>query len=97
LSDIGVVFENLSASEGTLIKLFQEEEIYESIKDTTARINAIIKKTEQGEGMAGKLLIDNRIYEDQTREQEKTPDPSPDESTYVPLSALGGMLGKVPE
>jgi phospholipid/cholesterol/gamma-HCH transport system substrate-binding protein len=97
LSDIGVVFENLSSSEGTLIKLFQDEEIYESIKDTTARINAIIKKTEQGEGMAGKLLIDNRIYEGQTREQEKTPDPSPDESTYVPLTALGSMLGKVPE
>jgi len=97
LADIGVVFENLSSSEGTLIKLFQDEEIYESIKDTTARINAIIKKTEQGEGMAGKLLIDNRIYEGQTREQEKTPNPPPDESTYVPLTALGSILGKVPE
>ena len=97
LSDISVVFEKLNSSEGTLIKLFQDEEIYESIKDTTARINAIIKKTEQGEGMAGKLLIDNRIYEDQTREQEKTPNPPPDKSTYVPLTALGSMLGKVPE
>ncbi len=55
------------------------------------------RKTEQGEGIAGKLLIDNRIYEDQTREQEKTPNPSPDERTYVPLTALGSMLGKVPE
>ena len=97
LADIGVVFEKLSSSEGTLIKLFQDEEIYESIKDTTARINAIIKKTEQGEGMAGKLLIGNRIYEAQTGEQEKTPNPSPDKSTYVPLTALGSMLGKVPE
>ena len=97
LSDIGAVFENLNSSEGTLVKLFQDEEIYESIKDTTARINAIIKRTEQGEGVAGKLLIDNRIYEDQTREQEKTPNPSPDESTYVPLTALGSVLGKVPE
>jgi len=97
LSDIRVVFENLSSGEGTLMKLLQDGEIYESIKDTTARINAIIKKTEQGEGMAGKLLIDNRIYEDKTREQEKSPDPSPDESTYIPLTALGSMLGKVPE
>jgi phospholipid/cholesterol/gamma-HCH transport system substrate-binding protein len=97
LSDIGVVFENLNSSEGTLVKLFQDEEIYESIKDTIARINAIIKKTEQGEGIAGKLLIDNRSYEDQTSEQEQTPNPSPEESTYVPLTALGSMLGKVPE
>jgi phospholipid/cholesterol/gamma-HCH transport system substrate-binding protein len=97
LSDIGAVFENLNSSEGTLVKLFQDKEIYESIKDTTARINAIIKKTEQGEGVAGKLLIDNRIYEDQTSEQEKTPNPSPDESTYVPLTALGSVLGKVPQ
>lgn len=97
LSDIGAVFENLNSSEGTLVKLLQDKEVYESIRDTAARINAIIKKTEQGEGIAGKLLIDNRVYEDQTSGQDKTPPPSPDESSCVPITALGSILGQIPE
>lgn len=96
LSEAEVLFEALGAGRGTLARLLQDDELYESIRDSAARINTIIKKTEQGEGIAGKLLTDNTIYGEEASGQDKTTNPSPGESTDVPLTALGGMLGKIP-
>ena len=95
LSDMGTAVNKLSSSEGTLVKLFQDDEIYYDIKEITAKLNAIISRTEHGEGLAGKLFIDNRNYEDPSAKQESEADVPPQDSKYVPLTALGGMLGEV--
>jgi phospholipid/cholesterol/gamma-HCH transport system substrate-binding protein len=95
LSDMGTAVKNLSSSEGTLVKLFQDDEIYYDIKEITAKLNTILSKTERGEGLVGRLFIENRNYEDQSGKGESEPDIPPQNSEYVPLTALGGMLGEV--
>jgi phospholipid/cholesterol/gamma-HCH transport system substrate-binding protein len=95
LSDMGTAINNLSSSEGTLVKLFQDDEIYRDIKEITARLNAIISKTERGEGLVGRLFIENRNYVDQSAGQESEAETPAKDSEYVPLTALGGMLGEV--
>lgn len=98
LADIGSAVDKISASEGTLARLMQDDEIYNQLNDLVARINGIIKKTEKGEGIAGKLFLDNRIYVDGTPGQEDiTPGPAPEKDASLPVSALGGMLGKITE
>lgn len=98
LADIGSAVDKISTSEGTLARLMQDDEIYNQLQDLVARINGIIKKTEKGEGIAGKLFLDNRIYVDGTPGQaDITPGPAPEEDTSLPVSALGGMLGKITE
>jgi len=96
LADIGSAVEKISASQGTLAKLMQDDEIYNQLKDLVARINRIIKKTEKGEGIAGKLFLDNKIYGDVKQPQDKSaPGAPPEEDTSLPVSALGGALGKI--
>jgi len=95
LSDMGTAINNLSSSEGTLVKLFQDDEIYRDIKEITAKLNAIISKTERGEGLAGRLFIENKNYEDPSAVQGSDAATPPQDSEYVPLTALGGMLGEV--
>ena len=68
------------------------------MREVIARINRIIKKTEKGEGIAGKLFLDNRIYGDEKpKVDESAPGTAPDEDTSLPVSALGGMLGEITE
>ena len=95
LSEMGIAINKLSSSEGTLVKLFQDDEIYRDIKDITSKLSALIAKTEQGEGLVGRLFTENRTYVDQSSEQESEEEAPPQESDYIPLTALGGMLGEV--
>ena len=92
---MGKAINNLSSSEGTLVKLFQDDEIYRDIKEITAKLNAIISKTERGEGLVGRLFIENKNYENPSAEQDSKTATPPQDSEYVPLTALGGMLGEV--
>ena len=92
---MGKAINKLSSSEGTLVKLFQDDEVYRDIKEITAKLNAIISKTERGEGLAGRLFIENKNYEDPSAEQASEAVKPPEDSEYVPLTALGGMLGEV--
>ncbi|MDX1779158.1 MAG: hypothetical protein R3339_09785, partial [Thermodesulfobacteriota bacterium] len=95
LSEMGTAINKLSSSEGTLVKLFQDDEIYRDIKDITGRLRALIAQTEQGEGLVGRLFTENRTYVDQISEPESEEEAPPQESDYIPLTALGGMLGEV--
>jgi hypothetical protein len=70
--------------------------VYNDIKEITTRINAIVRKIERGEGILGKLFTGERIYKNQEEEQEGSGKASKEEE-YVPLTALGSMLGKVTE
>jgi hypothetical protein len=92
---MGTAINKLSSSEGTLVKLFQDDEIYRDIKEITAKLRTLIAKTEQGEGLVGRLFTENRTYVDQSSEQESEQETPPQESNYIPLTALGGMLGEV--
>jgi phospholipid/cholesterol/gamma-HCH transport system substrate-binding protein len=96
LSDISASIKKFSSSEGTLGKLLSDEGVYNDIKEITTRINAIVRKIERGEGILGKLFTGERIYKNQEEEQEGSGKASKEEE-YVPLTALGSMLGKVTE
>ena len=94
LYDISAAIKTFSSSEGTLGKLLSDEEVYNDIKEITTRINTIARKIERGEGILGKLFAGERIYKKQEEEQEGF-DKAPKEEEYVPLTALGSILGKV--
>ena len=96
LSDISAAIKTFSSSEGTLGKLLSDEEVYNDIKEITTRINAIVRKIERGEGILGKLFTGEIIYKNQEEGQEGSDKASKDEK-YVPLTALGSMLGTVTE
>jgi phospholipid/cholesterol/gamma-HCH transport system substrate-binding protein len=96
LSDISAAIKTFSSSEGTLGKLLSDEEVYNDIKEITTRINAIVRKIERGEGILGKLFTGEIIYKNQEEGQEGSDKASKDEE-YVPLTALGSMLGTVTE
>ncbi|MBW2221515.1 MAG: MCE family protein [Deltaproteobacteria bacterium] len=96
LSDISAAIKTFSSSEGTLGKLLSDEEVYNDIKEITTRINAIVRKIERGKGILGKLFTGEIIYKNQEEGQEGSDKASKDEE-YVPLTALGSMLGTVTE
>ena len=97
LSDISTTIGKLGSNEGTLGKLLNEEEVYNTVKEITTRINAIIKRIEGGKGILGKLFVGETLYENQGGEQESVSKTHKKESEYVPLTALGSILGKVTE
>jgi len=96
LSDISVSIKTFISSEGTLGKLLSDEAVYNDIKEITTRINAIVRKIERGEGILGKLFTGEKIYKNQEEKQEGS-DKASKEKEYVPLTALGSMLGTVTE
>jgi len=71
--------------------------VYNTVKEITTRINAIIKRIEGGKGILGKLFVGETLYENQGGEQESVSKTHKKESEYVPLTALGSILGKVTE
>jgi len=61
------------------------------------RINNVIRKLEGGEGVIGKLFVGQKDYENQKVKQKKGNKTDKEEAEYVPLTALGSVLGKVTE
>jgi hypothetical protein len=61
------------------------------------RINNVIRKLEGGEEVIGKLFVGQKNYENQKVKQKKGNKADKEENEYVPLTALGSVLGKVTE
>ena len=61
------------------------------------RINNVIRKLEGGEEVIGKLFVGQKYYENQKVKQKKGNKTDKEEAEYVPLTALGSVLGKVTE
>jgi len=97
LYDISAAIKTFSSTEGTLGKLLSDEGVYNDIKEITTRINTIVRKIERGEGILGKLFTGEKLYKNQEEKQEGSDKTSKEEKEYVPLTALGSILGKVTE
>ncbi|MBW1824230.1 MAG: MCE family protein [Deltaproteobacteria bacterium] len=97
LSSVSATFKKLSSDEGTLGKLLSDEEVYNNVREISIRINNVIRKLEGGEGVIGKLFVGQKYYENQKVKQKKGNKADKEETEYVPLTALGSVLGKVTE
>jgi phospholipid/cholesterol/gamma-HCH transport system substrate-binding protein len=97
LSGISATVKKLSSEEGTLGKLLTDEEVYNNVREIATRINNIIRKLEGGEGIIGKLFIGQKLYKNQEEKQKGKNKTDKEKTEYVPLTALGSVLGEVTE
>ncbi len=64
MANLKVVTDRMVKGEGTVGKLFAEEELYNELKMAIADVRAITGPLSMGEGTLGKLLTEDEIYND---------------------------------
>ncbi len=60
---VATLVERLLEGSGTVPSLIREDDIYQSVRGISARMDEIIKRIEQGEGTLGKLSKDPSLYD----------------------------------
>jgi phospholipid/cholesterol/gamma-HCH transport system substrate-binding protein len=60
---VAALVERLIEGSGTVPSLIREDDIYQSIRGISARMDEIIRRIEQGEGTLGKLSKDPSLYD----------------------------------
>ncbi len=60
---VATLVERLLEGSGTVPSLIREDDIYQSIRGISSRMDEIIKRIEQGEGTLGKLSKDPSLYD----------------------------------
>jgi phospholipid/cholesterol/gamma-HCH transport system substrate-binding protein len=60
---VATLVERLIEGSGTVPSLIREDDIYQSIRGISARMDEIIRRIEQGEGTLGKLSKDPSLYD----------------------------------
>ena len=60
---VATLVERLIEGSGTVPSLIREDDIYQSVRGISARMDEIIKRIEQGEGTLGKLSKDPSLYD----------------------------------
>ncbi len=61
---VGKVRDQLDKGEGTLARLLQSDEVYNSLKGAADKLNELLEKTNNGEGTFGKLINDPALYDE---------------------------------
>ncbi len=60
---VAILTERLIEGPGTVPSLIREDDIYQSIRGISARMDEIVRRVEQGEGTLGKLSKDPSLYD----------------------------------
>lgn len=61
ISTLEMFSKRLNEKQGTLQRLIEDPQLYDHLNEGTLRLNAILEKMEQGEGLAGAILRDREM------------------------------------
>ena len=64
MEKINILTDKLATGDGSLGRLINDEELYDSINDLSRNLNSLVSKINSGEGTLGKLINDDRLYYD---------------------------------
>lgn len=64
LKSAQTILARLERGEGTIGKLFADDEIFDDLKGTVTNANEIMERMALGEGTIGKLLVDDEFFDD---------------------------------
>ena len=63
VENASILMENINQGEGTIPRLIHQQELYDRILDSAARLDRVLSDVEAGEGTVGKLLKDPELYD----------------------------------
>ena len=64
LKSAQTILARLERGEGTMGKLFADDEMFDDLKGTVTNANEIMERMSRGEGTIGKLLVDDEFFDD---------------------------------
>ena len=89
VEDASILMENINQGEGTIPRLIHQQELYDRILDSAARLDRVLSDVEAGEGTVGKLLKDPELYDHAQEAMASI------QSVAVRLDAGEGTLGRL--
>ena len=58
---LDVFTQKLAYSKGTVNKLLEDESLYNNVNDVSAKVNTILEKIDNGQGLMGSLISDDEL------------------------------------
>ena len=93
LKKLNYLTEKVATGEGSLGKLVNDDQLYNSINELSANLNSVVAKVNSGEGTLGKLVNDDRLYYDALNSVRKLKNAVETQEDLAPLTTITAAFG----